>query len=145
MSEYRTTSVRAIIRRENLVLVEWFEPKKISFLPGGTKETQESLIETLSRELREELKGVTTTIGCYRGKIGHLWATEEGKDSCLNHFFDVLISSDNQVRSGEASRDIRWLDLYSEAVQTLKPPSLRRLLLESQKRDGEWNLIDSEL
>jgi len=142
MSEYRTTSVRAIIRRENQVLIEWFKPKGISFLPGGTMEAGESLTEALSRELTEELEGVTASIGRYRGSIGHYWAIEEGEDSCLNHFFEVSISSDTQVRSGEASREFRWLDLNSKDAHTLKPPSLRRLLLES---DEEWNFVDSEL
>ncbi|NDC39448.1 MAG: ADP-ribose pyrophosphatase, partial [Proteobacteria bacterium] len=48
---YRTTSVRAIIKDHQKLLVEWFAPKQIAFLPGGTVEAGENLQAALMREL----------------------------------------------------------------------------------------------
>jgi len=44
-------SVRAIIRRGDKVLVEWLESREIAFLPGGTVEGDEDLLDALRREL----------------------------------------------------------------------------------------------
>lgn len=84
MADYRTTSARALIRRGDSILVEWFAPKSICFLPGGTVDKEESLSTTLERELSEELKGSSFTVGRYLGKIGHRWDNDKGSDSCLN-------------------------------------------------------------
>lgn len=144
MSKYKSESVRAIIQDGSRVLVEWLPHKGISFLPGGRRESNEDLRQTLERELREELAGVTTVVGSYRGKIGHRWPVEDGEDSCLNHFFDAQISSKSLVKAGEASREIRWLDVTTSELFTLKPPSLQKLLLSGSDSLGQWDIIDAE-
>jgi 8-oxo-dGTP pyrophosphatase MutT (NUDIX family) len=73
-SSYNATSVRAIILRGDEILVEWLESKKIAFLPGGTVEQGEALLEALNRELYEEIEGADFTVGRYRGTIGHSWS-----------------------------------------------------------------------
>lgn len=142
MSDYRTTSVRALIRRGDSILVEWFAPKNICFLPGGTIEVEESLNSALERELSEELQGSCFTVGRYLGKIGHRWDTEKGRDSCLNHFFEVSASNPGGISSNEEARTMRWIDLKSGDLSSLQPPRLKQLLFELPW-DFEWDFSDS--
>jgi 8-oxo-dGTP pyrophosphatase MutT (NUDIX family) len=143
MPQYRTTSVRAVIRKDDKVLVEWFAPKSISFLPGGAIEEFEELKSALIRELDEELDGPNPIIRRYLGKIGHRWSTSNGIDSCLNHFFEVELGCEDEVMAKEAGRQLRWLELDSPEFATLQPPILRRLIL--QPVSTEWNYLDSDV
>jgi 8-oxo-dGTP pyrophosphatase MutT (NUDIX family) len=142
LPHYRSTSVRAVIRRGDAVFVEHFAPKKILFLPGGTVEDGEELTDTLRRELHEELTGSPLTIGRYLGKIGHSWSTREGVDSCLNHFFEVAATHPDALRSNEEGRAFTWMRLGSPEATKLQPPSLHQLLAEAA-RAAEWDLIDT--
>lgn len=142
MAEYRTTSARALIRRGDSILVEWFAPKNICFLPGGTSDPEEPLKTALERELSEELQGSCFTVGRYLGKIGHSWDTDKGRDSCLNHFFEVSASNPGGIFSNEEGRTMRWIDLKSDDLSLLQPPRLRQLLSE-MPWDFEWDFVDS--
>ena len=139
---YRTTSVRGVIRNGDSILVEWFAPKSISFLPGGTVESGEDLESTIVRELAEELQGLEFQVSHYLGKIGHFWKTSGGTDSCLNHFYEVDLLSDSGVSAREQGREIRWLSLKDPAADSLTPPSLRKLL--SERTRATWDLVDDE-
>lgn len=144
---YFSTSVRALIIRGDNVLVEWFAPKSISFLPGGRIEGEEPLAETLTRELNEELDGLDLEIGEYLGKIGHIWPEGNTSGSCLNHFFVVRerdTNSCSEVTAKESGRSVKWLSLIAPEVDSLQPPSLVTLI--KQWREGgktEWNTIDN--
>ena len=140
-SSYNSTSVRAIICRADQILVEWLESKAIAFLPGGTVETGEDLIEALTRELTEEILGADFKIGLYRGKIGHRWIDSKECGSCLNHFYEVQLSPQSDVSARESGRCLRWIALSDPMAQALQPPSLRALLTTPTK--GLWNGVDT--
>lgn len=144
MQQFRTTSVRAVIRDGSNILVEWFSPKSISFLPGGTIEQNEDIRAALARELSEEIAEVKFEIGGYLGKIGHTWRTSQGSDSCLNHFYEATIISGDQPRSNEPGRELRWISLESNDFNTLQPPKLRALLL-GERPVAQWDFVDSEI
>jgi 8-oxo-dGTP pyrophosphatase MutT (NUDIX family) len=139
---YCSTSVRAIIRRGDVLLVEWLPSKRIAFLPGGTVENGESLLEALNRELREEIEGADFRIGVYRGHIGHRWYERNKSDSCLNHFYDVELTSPAvaQLVAREPTRQLMWISLSSREADTLQPPSLKELL--NGDSDGVWDRVD---
>ncbi len=143
-NRFQATSVRAVIRKEGLILVEWFSPKSISFLPGGTHELSESLEATLARELNEELSCNSARIGRYLGKIGHIWKTPTGPASCLNHFFEVALQDDLPVTARKNGCEMRWLDMDSTELNCLQPPSLRGLLPLGSDVCQEWNFLDAE-
>ena len=140
--QYKRISVRGVIRRQDKVLVEWFAPKSIGFLPGGSIEGNESLLATLERELSEELSGADYKIGKYLGKIAHFWKTEKGEDNCLNHYFEVILKSDSEIVSAEAGRQVKWLSLNKDESKSIKPPSLPHLLLVN--KFAEWDEVDRE-
>ena len=137
-------SVRAVIRKDSLVLIEWFAPKSISFLPGGALEAGEDLKIALCRELAEELTDARFTVIKYLGRIGHTWRTSDGLASCLSHFFETDLIEDPVVTAREQGREIRWLDLNSSELGSLQPPSLRNCLLQGHSSGKEWNILDSE-
>ena len=141
-TEYKTISVRAVIRKGNKILTEWFVPKSISFLPGGTVEPDEELESALIRELDEELTGANLRVGRYLGKIGHFWSTPKGSNSCLNHFYEVILEEDFGVSAREPGREMKWLSLDDDKAQTLQPPSLARLL--KQYPEVLWDQVDCE-
>lgn len=141
-SEYRTTSVRAVIRKGDKILVEWFAPKAISFLPGGTIEPNEDIELALIRELDEELQHIELEVVRYLGKIGHHWGTANKRDSCLNHFYEVALKNDFGVSARESGRQIKWMSLDSVEAQTLQPPSLKQFL--TNPMGINWDYTDQE-
>ena len=141
-SPYNSTSVRAIILRADKILVEWLESKGIAFLPGGTVEHGEELLEALNRELHEEIEGADFTVGRYRGMIGHSWGESNGSNSCLNQFYEVELSPQSKPTAREAGRCLKWISLSDPIVQHLQPPSLRVRLTESSEE--LWDEFDTE-
>ncbi len=142
-TEYRTTSVRAVICDDSRILVEWFAPKSISFLPGGTIEPNEDSRIALTRELLEEVDGIKLSIGRYLGRIGHIWSTSKGFDGCMNHFYEAAVIEGTHPIAKEAGRELRWIGLGSQDLNTLQPPKLRELLLKGISEE-QWNFVDSE-
>lgn len=143
MTKYRTTSVRALIRNGGSLLVEWFAPKSIAFLPGGTVEAEEDLEAALVRELHEELEGSSLRLGRYLGEIGHRWKTSNGVDSCLNHYYEVFASEPEKLRAREMERKMIWLPITGEGLVALQPPSMRGVVLGDLK-GAPWKMVDSE-
>ena len=139
---FNSTSVRAIILRADKILVEWLESKGIAFLPGGTVEHGEELLEALDRELHEEIEGADFTVGRYRGMISHSWGESNGSTSCLNHFYEVQLSPQSEPTARESGRHLKWIALTDPVVQHLQPPSLRTLLTEAN--EGLWDEVDTE-
>jgi 8-oxo-dGTP pyrophosphatase MutT (NUDIX family) len=148
-NQYDSTSVRAVVRQDDRVLVEWFAPLGIYFLPGGTVEGDETLPEALLRELREELSKGDWNVGRYLGKIGHRWRKSDGScASCLNHFYEVALIDPrlaSLITAKEKDRSIVWLSLRCPAVDQLQPPSLASLLLVPNLHpSGGWNVVDDD-
>lgn len=140
-SSYASTSVRAIIVRDEKILVEWLDSKSIAFLPGGTVERGEQLVAALARELHEEIEGADFKVNRYRGMIGHHWIQSNKRNSCLNHFYEVQLSRHCEPTAKEAGRCLKWISLSDPLAQCLQPPSLRTLLTVAT--EGLWDEVDT--
>ncbi len=95
----------------------------------------------MNRELREEIEGPLGEVGRYRGKVGHNWLESSGPNSCLNHFYDVLLSPHSEPTAKEVGRCLKWIALSDSEALNLQPPSLRSLLTVAT--EGLWDEVDT--
>lgn len=142
------TSARAIIVYDDLLLVEWYAPRKLCFPPGGRQESGESAVQTLQRELVEELGTEDFAIGRYCGTIHSQWSDEGRHFDVLSYFFEVTL-----LRNGaalplikpEEGREFRWIPLTGLESAGLKPMILRSLIPELQRKASKlWSFTAKE-
>lgn len=140
------TAVRALIMVEGRLLVEWYPPKAIAFLPGGRVNEGENLRQALARELKEELLPDDASIGVYLGSIEHGRREGERCYKGLQHFFEAHFAPSvgaNEICAREPGRIIRLLALDEPEPAALKPPVLPGLI--RARLSGEtrpWKEID---
>ena len=131
---------RAVIRRNERVLVVRAEGQPHTFLPGGHVEDGEGLEACLRRELREEL-GVESEIGAYRGAVEHRWQRNGESQYELNHCFAVTApslpaSTDPTAQEGYLSFEWAAADALGEV--NLQPAPLRSLLSGEPDSEAPW-------
>jgi ADP-ribose pyrophosphatase YjhB (NUDIX family) len=131
---------RAVIRRNDRVLVVQADGQPHTFLPGGHVEDGEGLEECLRRELREEL-GVAAEVGQYLGAVEHRWDRDGTPQYELNHCFAVTapaLPADAAPRAREAYLSFAWAPVGSLDDADLQPAPLRRLLPEEDRAAPWW-------
>lgn len=137
-------SVRAIIIQNNRLLVEWWEPDKVCFPPGGRIQGAESFEQALKRELFEELATDQIQPGRYLGKVLSIWQAGESRNRSLSHYYSCCWPQANtrlKPRAGEAGREFRWILLSDLRKNRLVPPLLCDLVptLQDPALNTEWN------
>ncbi|PSQ96368.1 MAG: DNA mismatch repair protein MutT [Bacteroidetes bacterium SW_9_63_38] len=130
---------RAVIRRQDRVLVVRADGQSHTFLPGGHVEDGEGLEECLRRELREEL-GVASTVGAYRGVVEHRWRRDGTPQYELNHCFATEASAltDTAPTAEEAYLSFEWASADALGTVKLQPAPLRRLLHPDADASEPW-------
>jgi ADP-ribose pyrophosphatase YjhB (NUDIX family) len=131
---------RAVIRRNDNVLVVRAEGQSHTFLPGGHVEDSEGLEACLRRELREEL-GVESEIGAYRGAVEHRWQRDGTPQYELNHCFAVTapaLPSDTAPPAQEDYLSFKWVAAEALGKVDLQPAPLRTLLTDEPTRGEPW-------
>lgn len=130
---------RAVIRRQDRVLVVRADGQPHTFLPGGHVEEGEGLEECLRRELREEL-GVGSTVGAYRGVVEHRWRRNGTPQYELNHCFAVEAPAlpDAAPEAEEGYLSFEWAPADALSTVDLQPVPLRRLLDPEPNATAPW-------
>ena len=118
---------RAIIRRNNQILLARQHTKAWSFLPGGHVEPGERVEVALVRELVEELDTEAKITG-FVGVVEYGYIEGDITHHELNLVFDVDIADDEPV-SQEDHLSFHWLPLNQLAEADVRPGSLKKALL----------------
>ena len=130
---------RAVIRRDDRLLVVRAEGQPHTFLPGGHVEDGEGLEGGLRRELREEL-GVDAAVGRYLGVVEHRWRRDGAPQYELNHCFAVeapAVADDAPV-AREEYLSFAWAPVGALDEAALQPAPLRRLLADGNGTAPWW-------
>lgn len=132
---------RAIIRRDDQILLAQQRGRSWSFLPGGHVEPGECVEHALVREITEEL-GAQAKIAGLAGVIEHCYIEDGVTHHELNLVFEAAIT-DPAPASKEDHLEFRWLPLDQLAGTDLRPGALKNALLASSDSQAPfwhgWN------
>jgi 8-oxo-dGTP diphosphatase len=118
---------RAVIRRDDQILLARQRTKSWSFLPGGHVEPGERVEVALARELSEEL-GTEAKVAGFVGVVEHGYVEDDVTHHELNLVFEVAIANDEPV-SQEDHLIFHWLPLDQLADTDVRPGSLKNALM----------------
>jgi len=113
---------RAVIHRDNNLLVVRQRGSSFFFLPGGHVEPGETPEAALVRELAEELDTEATVTG-HLGEVPYEYDDVQE----VNHVFTATITTPNPV-SQEPHIEFFWLPTADLAGSDLRPPALKSLI-----------------
>ncbi len=131
---------RAVVRKDNCVLVVQADGQSHTFLPGGHREPGERLAFCLRRELREEL-GVKADVERYLGGVEHSWMREGKWQYEINHCFSVAIPdlfADSAPPAQEDHLSFAWVPVRHLEAVALEPAPLRHLLAPAGEEKTPW-------
>ena len=107
--------VRVIIKKDNKILL--CKSNEVSqghyFLPGGHVEFGDSLVDTVYKELNEEIgleKNQISNIK-YKDFLENTYGKEDNKSQELNMIFTADIDSNLEIRSKESHIDFEWIEI----------------------------------
>lgn len=131
---------RAVIRKNEHVLVVQAEGQSHTFLPGGHHEAGEGMESCLQRELDEEL-GVRATVERYLGAVEHDWTRNGQRQYEVNHCFEVAAPSltlEKRPLPQEDYLTFAWVPVDALDDVSLQPPPLRSLLAGQSDPSESW-------
>lgn len=139
---------RAVILRENHVLLAHQKEADNTFLPGGHVEIGESAVSALKREIDEELH-LEAEVLEYLGAVEAGWEDGLFKHYEINHLFKVNINTTeicNSVSSYEDHLEFFWSPIDELVKNNLLPypliPLIRRLAAGDNSVWWESSLTD---
>ena len=115
---------RAVILRDQQILLcrakgaDWF------FLPGGHVEFGEMLERALTREIKEEL-GLYARIGARIATVENMYTKKQRRYHEINFLFEAKISDKAKVKSQEDHIEFSWYDIDLLKNVRLLPVSVK--------------------
>lgn len=131
--------VRAVILRENHLLIARCKGALTTFLPGGHVEFGESLPTALARELAEEV-GLTIRVSRYLGAVEHQWSVEHQLHHQINHIFEASLPNTEGLpclTPQEAHLEFFWVPLAELPCYKLLPSPLMTLVYQVNAGDRQ--------
>ncbi|MDS1270179.1 NUDIX domain-containing protein [Lipingzhangella sp. LS1_29] len=120
---------RAVIRRDDQLLVARQRNKAWSFLPGGHVDPGERVEAALVRELEEEL-GTGAKITGFLGAVEHGYVEDDTPHHEINLVFDVAVTG-TEPASREEHLEFHWLPLDRLAETDVRPDALKSALVSA--------------
>lgn len=135
MIAHTRINARAIIRKDDDVLVCRLEGKKNYFFPGGGVEFKEGIEAALRRELQEEL-GVRTLSATFIGGMENLFDNDGQPYHELNLVFSATID-DHSAESKEVGHiAFTWMPISQLISENVLPKQLVSAVVQWMK-DGK--------
>ena len=119
---------RAVIKRDDEILLAHKIGEPNTFLPGGHIDHGEYSDAALRRELREEL-GIDAEIGELMGTYEYQFREENGKEHHEINFI-YKASTSESIQSKESHLEFQWCQVEKLAEKTLLPDALPMLIKE---------------
>ena len=138
-------AVRAIIQRDGAVLMQkkWSETKGYWYtLPGGGQDVQETLVQALQRECKEEI-GVEVRIdGLIH--VADFYKQRETEFPSTRHLVEFMFACDvppdylpiNGSHPDKHQVDVVWLPVSEVKQHRLFPAGLAKVLVAVQSAEG---------
>jgi 8-oxo-dGTP pyrophosphatase MutT (NUDIX family) len=118
--------VRAIIQRGNSILLCKSVSQGYCYLPGGHVESFDSLVETLYKEMNEELGLSRDEISDIKD-IGHheeIFGSEENRRHELNIVYKIHVPESRELISQEDHIEFIWSDINDLMVNKFLPENM---------------------
>ncbi len=131
---------RAVIVKDNQILLAREVGKNNTFLPGGHIEVGEGAKEALKREIKEEL-GLNSMIGNFLGALECSWPERSGDNAEINLIFKTfLVSEDEEVniQSQESHLEFLWAPISDIDSFNLLPEPLNILVKKDETDDSAF-------
>lgn len=123
---------RAVIRRNNMILLAHKKGENNTFLPGGHVNYGEYTEEALKRELLEEI-GIEVKVKGFMGIIEYQYKEYNG-----NHHHEInfiyMVETLNKIKSRETHISFQWCEIGKLDEKTLLPDILTKLIKEYYKK-----------
>jgi len=141
-SDQIEVEIRGIIFKNDKVLVLQEKGKDYYHFPGGHVEFGEQLVETLMRELEEEL---TLKIKNYKliGIVDNLYNASDGKHDEVNFVFYVEVEN-IQDKSNESKLEVIFMNPEQFSSKRILPLSMRNSIIQ-WKKDGKFFWVSSDI
>jgi len=122
---------RALIQRDDKILLAHKIGEPNTFLPGGHVDYGEYTDTALRRELKEEL-GVEAEIGEFMGTYEYQFREEDGKE---HHEINFIYRAETRepIQSKESHLEFQWCPVDELTEKTLLPEALPELIKEYLK------------
>jgi len=119
---------RALIQRDDEILLTHKIGEPNTFLPGGHVDYGEYTDTALWRELREEL-GIEALIGDFMGTLEYQFREENGPE---HHEINFIYQAETAepIQSKESHLEFQWCPLDELIEKTLLPEALPELIKE---------------
>jgi 8-oxo-dGTP pyrophosphatase MutT (NUDIX family) len=129
---------RAVIFKDNKVLLAKANGYSNTFLPGGHIEIWESTEEALKREIKEEL-GIKISIKRFLGDIEHQWESKGINNLEINHIFEAEMKDEfEKIESKENHLEFFWVKLEDIHKHSLQPFPLLDMLNNIDSISSYW-------
>lgn len=135
--------VRGVCIRDGAILLAYVRDKEYFFLPGGHVEPGESILETLRREIDEEL-GVPATPQKVLSVFEHSWQRGEKTIYEINFLISFSLPNDVTLVSKVANLDFKWVQSAEFKTVPFLPKELKRGI-ERLLQDGILPTFQSSL